>query len=71
MAAQGSGEKNAKSVQASKVLGHFAKTVVRHWQQVLAVCTLEGSVSGRFLRVRATRPGQNEKRESTLRCILS
>jgi hypothetical protein len=32
MKAQESAEKNPKSVQASKVLGHFAKTDVRYWQ---------------------------------------
>ena len=35
MRAPKSAEKNPKSVQASKVLGHFAKTDIRYWQQVL------------------------------------
>jgi hypothetical protein len=35
MKAQEGAEKNPKSVQASKVLGHFAKTDVRDWQDEL------------------------------------
>jgi hypothetical protein len=35
MRAQESAEKNSKSVQASKVLGHFAKAEVSYWQDGL------------------------------------
>ncbi len=35
MKEQESAKKNPRSVQASKVLGHFVKTDTRHWQQVL------------------------------------
>ncbi len=35
MKAQESAEKNPKSVQASKVLGHFAKAEVRYWRSLL------------------------------------